>query len=72
MVALLVLASIGHEGWPLQPHLKSVTVVFLVVQTAGFSIGFAPIANVVATEVTALRLRDMTQRFASCSNVLGK
>ena len=72
MAGCLVLGGIGTTGWPLLRHYQPVSIVMLVVVTSGFSIGFAPLANVVTTEVTALRLRDMTQRTACFMNVFGK
>lgn len=72
MAALLVLGGIGTTGWPLMTKYQPVALVFLVLLTAGFSVGFAPITNVVATEVVALRLRDRTQIIACFMNVLAK
>ncbi|KAI0202460.1 sugar transporter [Astrocystis sublimbata] len=70
MGALLVLGGIGTTGWPIKDVYKPVALVFLVVQTAGFSIGFAPLGHVVGAEVIALRLREPSQMISCCANVL--
>ncbi|OAP54927.1 hypothetical protein AYL99_10627 [Fonsecaea erecta] len=70
MTALLILGGIGHTGWPLAKRYQPVSIVMLVLQTAGFSIGFAPLTNVVTTEIVALRLRDRTQLLACTMNVI--
>ncbi|KAL1858883.1 hypothetical protein VTK73DRAFT_7741 [Phialemonium thermophilum] len=71
MAGCLVLGGIGTTGWPLPKHVQPVSIVMLVVVTAGFSIGFAPLSNVVTTEVTPLRLRDKTQGVSCLMNVFG-
>ena len=72
MSTCLVLGGIGSTGWPLAKPYPTVGVIMLVVLTSGFSLGFAPLANVITTEVTALRLRDMTQMVGSFMNVVSK
>jgi SP family sugar:H+ symporter-like MFS transporter len=72
MVGMLVLGGIGTAGWPILPRFLPVTVVMLVLITAGFSIGFASLTHVVTTEITSQHLRDMTQRAACCITVLSK
>lgn len=72
LAGMLILGGIGTTGWPLEPRFQAVTIVMLCLITAGFSIGFAPLANVVTTEITSLHLRDMTQRIACCMNVIAK
>ena len=43
---------------------------FAVTLSCGFAVGYGPLTNVIMTEVTSLRLRDMTQRTAGCARVV--
>jgi hypothetical protein len=72
MISCLILGAIGTTGWPLASNYQPASLVMLVILTASFSIGFAPLSNVVVTEIAVLRLRDMTMMFAALMNVLGR
>lgn len=64
------LGAIGVYDYQTRPPLAATAIFFLVTLSCGFAAGYAPLTNVVMTEVTSLRLRDMTQRTAGCARVL--
>ena len=49
----MILGAIGTTGWPVASRFQPASLVMLVVLTSFFSIGFAPLSNVVTTEVPA-------------------
>jgi len=66
--ALIIMGALGLETPASYGH-KSGEIAMLVIGTAGFSLGWAPITYVVTTEIPALRLRDRSQRVASIMNI---
>lgn len=64
------LGGIGVYEYTARPALAATAIFFLVLLSCGFSVGYAPLTNVVMTEVVSLRLRDMTQRTAGCARVV--
>lgn len=68
--ALFGLGAIGTFDYYASTGLGAAAIVFLVVQTSGFSIGYAPFANVVMTEVVATHLRDPSQRVSATVRVV--
>ena len=64
------LGAIGVYDYTDRPALAATAIFFLVLLSCGFAVGYAPLTNVVMTEVVSLRLRDMTQRTAGCARVV--
>jgi hypothetical protein len=64
------LGAIGVYDYTSRPPLAATAIAFLVLLSCGFSVGYAPLTNVVMIEVVSLRLRDMTQRTAGCARVV--
>ena len=64
------LGAIGVYDYESRPPLAATVIFFLVLLSCGFALGYGPLTNVVMTEVTSLRLRDMTQRTAGCARVV--
>ncbi|KAI0026069.1 sugar transporter [Xylariomycetidae sp. FL0641] len=69
-VALFALGAIGTFDWENSPSLSAASIFLLVMQTAGFSIGYAPLTNAVMTELPAAHLRDWSQRTAATVRVV--
>ncbi|KAI9732081.1 MAG: hypothetical protein M1834_004177 [Cirrosporium novae-zelandiae] len=72
IVQIAGLFTMGGLGTPetITPEMKSGIVACLIVFAFGFSLGWAPLTYVVASEVPALRLRDMSQRTAGMVNIV--
>lgn len=64
------LGVIGLYNYTAQPALASAAIFFLVMLSFGFSLGYAPLTNVVMTEVVSLRLRDVSVRTAGMARVV--
>lgn len=70
-VSLMIMGGLGTSA-TLSTSMKIAIVSMLCFMTFGFSLGFAPLTYVVATEIPALDLRDATLRVGFCTNVLFK
>lgn len=68
--SLFALGSIGTYDYHAHKGLAIGAVIVLVTQTSGFSLGYAPLTNVVMTEVTSPRLKDASQRVAATVRVI--
>lgn len=68
-VAIMAMGGLGTIKNP-SVAVKKATVAMLPLFTGGYCLGWAPLVYVVTTEVTALRLRDASQRTASVVNVV--
>lgn len=64
------LGVIGGYNYTKIKPLASAAIFFLVLLSFGFSLGFAPLTNVIMTEVVSLRLRDMSVRTAGMARVV--
>ena len=64
------LGAIGVYDYTARPALAAAALFFLVLFSCSFAVGYAPLTDVVMTEVVSLRLRDMTQRVVGCSRVV--
>ena len=73
-VQALALMAMGGLGTPntITESMKIGIISMLALMTVGFSIGWAPLTYVVATEIPALRLRDHTLRVGFVVNVIMK
>jgi hypothetical protein len=65
---LLAMAGLGIKEPVSVPREKGV-IALLVIFSAGFSSGWAPLTYVVVTEITSPRLRDHTSRLGFATNV---
>lgn len=68
---LLTMGGLGTPN-PMTTDLKKGVVGMYVVMALGFSLGWGPQTYVVATELPALRLRDMTLQLGFVVNVISK
>ena len=68
---LLTMGGLGTPN-PMTIDLKKGVVGMYVVMALGFSLGWGPQTYVVATELPALRLRDMTLQLGFVVNVISK
>lgn len=68
---LLTMGGLGTPS-PMTTDLKKGVVGMYVVMALGFSLGWGPQTYVVATELPALRLRDMTLQLGFFVNVISK
>lgn len=72
MVAgMMTMGALGLES-PVTTAKKNGIVAMLSVFVCGFSMGWAPLSYVVTTEVSSLRLRDLTARVGFTVNVVIK
>lgn len=69
IAAILTMGGLGTVSNPTDGH-KIAIVSMLILFSAGFVFAWAPLTYVITTEVSALRLRDASQRTASMVNVL--
>ncbi|KAM5353707.1 hypothetical protein ACJ41O_000357 [Fusarium nematophilum] len=67
--ALMIMGGLGVQEPVTTDRMKGV-IGLMIVFGCSFSLGWAPLTYVVATEVTALRLRDLTSRVGFTINVL--
>lgn len=70
-VALLGMGGLG-TATPVTTAEKKGIISMMALMAVGFAGGWGPMAYVVTTEVSALRLRDHTARLGFCVNVLFK
>lgn len=70
-VSLMIMGGLGTPA-TISASLRIAIVSMLCLMTFGFSLGFAPLTYVVATEIPALDLRDATLRLGFCVNVVSK
>ena len=70
-VFLFLMGGFGSAN-PLTNGMKSGIIVGMMLYGVSFSLSWAPLTYVVVTEVSALRLRDKTQRVSASMNILTK
>ena len=71
VAAMMTMGSLGIQQ-PVSLGRRNGIVGMIAVFACGFSLGWAPMSYVVTTEISALRLRDMTSRVAFTTNVAMK
>lgn len=69
--AMMTMGSLGIEE-PVSAMRRNGIVAMIAVFVCGFSMGWAPLSYVITTEVSALKLRDMTARIGFTTNVVMK
>lgn len=69
--AMMTMGGLG-VNMPVTDSRKNGIVSMISIFACGFSIGWAPMTYVVTTEVSALRLRDLTARVGFTANVIFK
>ncbi|KAF4448945.1 hypothetical protein F53441_7714 [Fusarium austroafricanum] len=67
--AMITMGGLGIES-PVDDMRKKGVVAMMAVFASGFSMGWAPLVYVVTTEISALRLRDLTSRVGFTTNVI--
>lgn len=70
IAALFTMGGIGTQPAPLSTASKRGIMSMITIFGVGFSIGWAPLTYVVATEIPALRLREHTLRLGFLINVI--
>lgn len=69
--AMMVMGGLGI-GSPVSTARKNGIISMMAVFPLGFAMGWAPLTYVVVTEISALRLRDVTSRVGFTVNVIMK
>ncbi|KAJ3543506.1 hypothetical protein NM208_g2130 [Fusarium decemcellulare] len=67
--AMTTMGGLGIES-PVADDRKRGVLAMMAIFACGFSMGWAPLSYVVTTEVSALRLRDLTSRVGFTTNVI--
>ncbi|KAG5661248.1 hypothetical protein KAF25_005370 [Fusarium avenaceum] len=67
--AMITMGGLGIES-PVDDARKKGVLAMMAVFACGFSMGWAPLSYVVTTEISALRLRDLTSRVGFTANVI--
>ncbi|RGP60773.1 hypothetical protein FSPOR_10454 [Fusarium sporotrichioides] len=67
--AMITMGGLGIES-PVDEARKTGVISMMAIFACGFSLGWAPLVYVVTTEVSALRLRDLTSRVGFTTNVI--
>lgn len=71
VAAMMTMGGLGLE-MPVSVPRKNGIVAMISIFVYGFSMGWAPLSYVITTEVSALRLRDLTARVGFTVNVVIK
>lgn len=69
--AMITMGSIGIET-PVDDARKKGILAMMAIFACGFSMGWAPLGYVITTEISSLRLRDLTSRVGFTTNVVMK
>lgn len=69
--AMMTMGALGLE-MPVSVPRKNGIVAMITVFVCGFSMGWGPLTYVLTTELSALRLRDLTARVGFTLNVITK
>lgn len=69
--AMTTMGGLGIES-PVADDRKKGVLAMMALFACGFSMGWAPLSYVVTTEISALRLRDLTSRVGFTTNVIMK
>ncbi|KAM0417138.1 hypothetical protein ACHAPT_012845 [Fusarium lateritium] len=67
--AMTTMGGLGIEN-PVDDERKKGVLAMMAIFACGFSMGWAPLSYVVTTEISALRLRDLTSRVGFTTNVI--
>jgi MFS transporter, SP family, sugar:H+ symporter len=69
--AMMTMGGLGIV-YPVDDSRKKGVISMMAVFASGFAMGWAPLVYVVTTEISALRLRDLTSRVGFTTNVIMK